>query len=140
MLGFLLFLIVYAVTTHFSLSFILIIPVLLCQFVFSLGLGMLLAGLTPYIRDIGQILGYVLQAVFFLSPIIYSIESVPEQLRFIFYFNPITYFASSYHSIILLHTMPPLHYFGVIVSLAAISFLTGFIAFRKLQDGFADVL
>ena len=81
LLGFLFFMIAYATTTTFSPIIVLVIPLLLLQFLFSLGLGMFFAALLPYIRDIGQILGYILQGIFFLSPIIYSIESVPEKAK-----------------------------------------------------------
>jgi lipopolysaccharide transport system permease protein len=140
MVGFLLFIIAYSITTTINPIIVLVIPILFLQFLFSLGLGMLLAALLPYIRDIGQILGYILQGMFFLSPIIYSIESIPARLKIIFYFNPMTYFASSYHRIILLKEMPPLHYIGIIFLISTTIFLCGFYTFKKLKDGFADVL
>ncbi len=139
-IGFLFFIIAYATTTTLSPIIVLVIPVFFFQFLFSLGLGMFLSALLPYIRDIGQVLGYIMQGLFFLSPIIYSLESVPEKLRIIFYFNPFTYFASSYHSIILLKESPPLSYMYVIVLISTSSCIIGFYAFKKLKDGFADVL
>lgn len=140
MVGFLLFIIVYTITTTLSPFFLWIIPVLFLQLMFSLGVGMLLAALLPYVRDIGQIVGHVMQATFFLSPIIYSIEAVPDKLKTILYMNPMTYFASSYHKIILFHEPPPLFYMGVILCISMASFIGGFYTFRKLKDGFADVL
>jgi ABC-type polysaccharide/polyol phosphate export permease len=140
LLGFLFFMIAYATTTTFSPVIFLVIPLLLLQFLFSLGLGMFLAALLPYIRDLGQILGYILQGIFFVSPIIYSIESVPEKLRIIFYFNPMTYFASSYHNVILLKDPPPLLFVCVILIISTVSLIGGFYTFKKLKDGFADVL
>jgi len=140
MIGFIFFIIVYFFTTSFSPTIALIIPVLFLQIIFSLGLGMLFSALLPYIRDLGQIIGPVLQGIFFLSPIIYSIEAVPEKLRMIFYFNPMTYFASSYHKIILLKEMPP-HLYILIISLLSVStFIGGYYAFKKLRVGFADIL
>lgn len=138
--GFLLFIIVYSFTTSFSPMIILILPVLFLQLLFSLGLGMLFSALLPYIRDLGQILGHVMQGVFFLSPIIYNIESVPEKFRMIFYLNPITYFASSYHKILLLKEPPPLTYMALIFLLSTVTFISGLYMFKKLRSGFADVL
>lgn len=140
LVGFLIFIIVYFITTSVSPAIFLIIPVLFLQLLFSLGIGMLFSSLLPYIRDIGQILGSVIQGMFFLSPIIYSIEAVPEQLRFIFYFNPMTYFASSYHQIILMKSMPPMMYISTIFILATVTFIFGAYTFKKLRDGFPDVL
>jgi ABC-type polysaccharide/polyol phosphate export permease len=140
MVGFLLFITVYSITISFSPTIILILPVLFLQLLFSLGLGMLFSALLPYVRDLGQILGHVIQGVFFLSPIIYSIEAVPEKLRVIFYLNPITYFASSYHKIVLLKEPPPLTYMALIFLLSTVTFMSGLYMFRKLRSGFADVL
>ena len=139
-IGFFIFLLAYAMVSPLSPVIVLVIPILLLQFLFSLGLGMLMAALLPYLRDIGQILGYVLQGIFFLSPIIYSLESIPEKQRVLFYFNPFTYFASSYHAIILLKQMPPLLYLMAILLLSTASLTGGFYIFKKLKDGFADVL
>lgn len=140
MIGFLIFILVFSITTSFSPVILLVIPVLFLQLLFSLGLGMLLSSLLPYIRDIGQILSSVIQGMFFLSPIIYSLEAVPEQLRIIFYFNPMTYFATSYHQIILLKSMPSMTYISVILILSGATFFCGFYTFKKLRNGFPDVL
>lgn len=139
-IGFLFFIAIYSITASVSPVIVLLVPVLFLQFLFSLGLGMFLAALTPYIRDIGQLLGYFLQALFFMSPIIYSIESVPEKFRLLFYFNPFTYFATSYHSIILLKKAPPILYLGTICIISVVMFFIGYRTFKKLKDGFADVL
>ena len=140
MVGFLLFLIAFFIATSVSPTIGLIIPILFLQILFSLGLSMFFAALLPYIRDIEQILGSVMQGLFFLSPIIYSLESIPDKFRILFYFNPLTYFASSYHKIILSREFPPVAYLGVMVLFSVGTFLGGFYTFRKLKDGFADVL
>lgn len=139
-IGFLFFIAIYSMTASVSPAIVLIVPVLFLQFLFSLGLGMFLAALIPYLRDIGQLLGYILQGLFFLSPIIYSIESIPEKFRIIFYLNPFTYFASSYHKIILLKEIPSLLHLGIIFCISVLTFIAGYYTFKKLEDGFADVL
>jgi ABC-type polysaccharide/polyol phosphate export permease len=140
MVGFLLFIVAFSVATSVSPIVVLVIPVLVLQLLFSLGLGMLVSALLPYMRDLGQVLGAVMQGLFFLSPIIYSIESIPEQFRMLFYLNPITYFASSYHAIILLQQVPSLLYIAVILAVSFLSFVGGYAAFGRLKAGFADVL
>lgn len=140
MVGFVFFIIIYTFTTGFSPAVVLVIPVFLLQLFFSFGLGMLFSAFLPYLRDIGQVLGTALQGAFFLSPIIYSIEAVPEKLRMILYFNPITYFASSYQKVVLLNEFPPAGYIFIILALSVVSPIGGFYVFKKLKDGFADVL
>ncbi|MFZ5906057.1 MAG: ABC transporter permease [Nitrospirota bacterium] len=139
-IGFLFFLAVYALTESVTPAVVFVLPAVFFQFLFSLGIGMFLAALMPYIRDIGQLLGYILQGLFFLSPIIYSLETVPEKFRILFYFNPFTYFASSYHKIILLQEIPALSDWGILSGISVLTFLAGYSTFQKLKDGFADVL
>lgn len=140
MIGFFIFFSIYLFIGSPSPMFLLLIPVLFLQLMFSLGIGMLLSSLLPYIRDIGQVIGYVMQALFFLSPIIYSVESMPEKFKIIIYFNPITFFVSSYHEIILFKSPPPLLYLSIMTGLAISFFIGGFYTFRKLKQGFADVI
>ncbi len=140
MIGFLLFLSVFTVAVGFHATFFWVLPVLLLQIIFSLGLGMIVASLLPYVRDLAQILSYVVQALFFLSPIIYSLETVPPRFRVIFFLNPITYFTSSYQKLILSGESPPLAYLAAITLIASFFFAGGVLMFRKLNEGFSDVL
>lgn len=140
LIGFAIFVLIYTVTGSFSPVLLLVIPVLLIQITFSAGLGMIFSALLPYIRDLGQIMGYVLQGFFFISPIMYSIDTIPERFRIIFYLNPLTYFAMSYQKIILFYKPPELYHIFIILLLAIFSAIAGIFIFNKLKDGFADVL
>jgi ABC-type polysaccharide/polyol phosphate export permease len=140
LIGFVFFMIVYVVTVPVGPILLLIIPVLLIQIAFSAGLGLMGAALLPYARDIGQVLGYVLQGVFFLSPVMYSVEVIPKDFETLVYLNPFTHFALSYQRIILSGEPPELYQIGVIFSLAAAAVFGGAYVFGKLKDGFADVL
>lgn len=138
--GFLLFLFVYSLATSFSPLFMMVIPVLLLQFLFSLGLGLILAALMPYLRDLSQLLSYVIQGMFFLSPIIYSLETIPERFKILFFLNPLSYFVTSYHTILLFRKMPDATFLGIICLLSLGAIVCGFFIFQKLRSGFADVL
>jgi ABC-type polysaccharide/polyol phosphate export permease len=59
---------------------ILLLPItILIQVTFSLGLGFLLATLNVFYRDTRHILGVIVQAWFFLTPVFYPIHDVPQQ-------------------------------------------------------------
>jgi lipopolysaccharide transport system permease protein len=58
------------------------------QVAFTLGAGWILGVLHVYFRDTAQIVGAVLQAWFYLSPIVYTVETAPEALRGFLYLNP----------------------------------------------------
>lgn len=58
----------------------------------SVFLGMIISCWGARYRDLLQIGSYGSQLLFYGTPIIYPMTSVPEKLHFLFYFNPLTYF------------------------------------------------
>lgn len=73
----------------FSLS-ILMFPLLLLPLVISvLSVGIALAFMTPYIRDLPQIMNIILQIAYWTIPIIYPYSLVPDSKKFLFELNPL---------------------------------------------------
>ena len=65
-----------------------IIPVLLVQIAFSIGLGITLGVLNVFFRDIGHFFGILLQFWFWFTPIVYSVAILPEKVKWLLLFNP----------------------------------------------------
>jgi ABC-type polysaccharide/polyol phosphate export permease len=139
-IGALIFLSVITFLYNPSVLWLLLIPLIGLQILFSFGLGFLLSALSVYMRDIPQIINILLQGVFFLTPVIYPIEMIPEKIRFLFYLNPLTYFIKTYQDIIIYRVFP--NYFNIIIVfvVSVTSFFIGLKVFRKLKEGFADIL
>lgn len=74
-----------------QLSFALLsIPLLiLIQFMLTLGIAFLLATINLVFRDTQHLVNIALTLGFFLTPIFYSVEQIPERFRIVFYFNPL---------------------------------------------------
>jgi ABC-type polysaccharide/polyol phosphate export permease len=140
MIGVIFFIIIYSVSGLSHSYLFLIIPVLFLQLLFSLGAGMFMAAIVPYVRDLQQVMGYVLQGMFFLSPVIYSLDAIPERFRSIAYLNPVTIYIESYHTIILKKALPNLWHVGVMVCISGLFLSLGIKVFKKLNEGFADIL
>ena len=80
-------------------SALLVIPVLLViQYVLTLGFAYLLAAANLIFRDTSHVADLALTAGFFLTPIFYDIESVPEGIRTLFYLNPLVPLLEGYRS------------------------------------------
>jgi lipopolysaccharide transport system permease protein len=56
----------------------------------SFGLGLWLTVFDSYFRDVRLMLPFVLQFVFYFSPIIYAPSAIPARWRFLFQLNPVT--------------------------------------------------
>jgi ABC-type polysaccharide/polyol phosphate export permease len=75
---------------------------------------------------------------FFLTPIFYSINDVPQRYRFVWDLNPNARLISSYRYALLDNVSPPI---GSVVALAILSFAclgVGYFIFKKLEPSFAE--
>lgn len=72
---------------------LLLIPVILVALMgFLFGVGLILATITPLLRDLPYLIGLALQVAFWLTPISYSKSSMGGNVRMIVQVNPFTYF------------------------------------------------
>jgi lipopolysaccharide transport system permease protein len=56
----------------------------------ALGIGLCLASLQAWFRDVGLMLGYILQGWLYLTPVVYASSVIPEKWHFIYHLNPMT--------------------------------------------------
>lgn len=68
----------------------LILLPILCGTLLALGAVLLAGTLQVYFRDSSQMVGVALQALFYLTPIVYTVEMAPEALRFALALNPLS--------------------------------------------------
>lgn len=107
-----------------------VIPLLALQIFFTAGLGMLVAVLNVFFRDVGQFFPILLQFWFWLTPIIYAIEIVPEAFRGPLALNPLLPLFSAYQSIFVRGLWPQ---WESLVALLLISILLNLLAFRLFR-------
>ncbi len=74
---------------------------LLELYLLVLGLGLLLSVIYVRLRDIAQVLELALQLFFFLSPIVYPFEIIPETWRKIMLVNPFTQIMQDFRAIVI---------------------------------------
>ena len=120
---------------------IFIVPVILfLEFILIMGVSFLLASLNVYYRDINQIWDIVLQAGFFLTPIIYSETLIPSKYLSYYMLNPVSRIIVAIRKILYYNTMPSIDDF-LIPLLGGLFFcLVGYQIFRRLEPRFAEVI
>lgn len=102
--GILLFCVILLLLGHSFTWTVALVPVaILLQALLQLGLGLLLAPVVTLFRDIQQVLGFILYAVFFLSPVLYPVRAGWEIL---FEWNPMTPLISLFRSAMLGGPLP----------------------------------
>lgn len=117
------------------------LPALLVpQVLFTLGVCWFLAALGVYVRDLGQINGFLLTLWFFLTPICYPEESLPPEAMGLLSKNPLFVLVSGYRSILLESSAPAFGPLWKLWLLSAAVFILGHAWFYKLRRTFADVI
>jgi lipopolysaccharide transport system permease protein len=133
--GFLLF------TGNFpGLVFFGVVPVLLIQIAFSVGLGILLGVLNVFFRDVGQMVGVLLQFWFWFTPVIYPISIVPEWTKALLQWNPMTALVTTYQNIFLSRAWPDWPSLGPVSVLALLLCGLALSSFREHAGEMVDEL
>ena len=119
-------------------AYYLMIPVVLLQeYVFCLGLGMLLAQASVFFRDIQYIYNAITTAWMYLTPLFYPIEMLPDTLRRgIELLNPMYFYVTEFRQIVLECRMPDPSLILSGTATAILFLAIGTWAFLRTQDKF----
>jgi len=116
------------------------LPVLGIQLFFTMGLGMFLATINVFYRDIQQTVQVILQFWFWLTPIVYIDTSLPDTVQNILRWNPLFPMIKAYQGIFLDHQVPDCTPLIYPLCLAVFFNLLGVFAFHRLQGEIMDEL
>ncbi|MEG6567636.1 ABC transporter permease [Thermoanaerobacterium saccharolyticum] len=123
---------------HLSLSIVLLPIVMINEFLFVMGLNIIFSALNVFFRDLEHILGIVTMAWFYLTPIVFPINLVPERYFKLFFLNPMTSIILPYRDI-LYYGLWPSKKSLLLIFLMSICFdVFAFILFDRLQRRFAE--
>ena len=122
-------------------KFVILYPViLLIQYILCLGRSLIVSSVTVFFRDLQHFIGVILQLLFYATPIVYSIQTIPEQYRWILKINPMTYIIEGYRDIFYNQCMPDMKMLGIVLVIGIVTCIIGYIIFNKLQKKFAEEL
>lgn len=111
------------------------------QVLLTAGLSYLAAGFTVFLRDIPQTLGVVTNLWFYLTPIVYPVDVIPEPWRtLVLWCNPLTAIAQLYRDLILVGKVNHWGQWLAASGLSLVIFGLGLWVYRRLRPAFADVL
>ena len=135
------FLVVGISGTGINFIAILYLPIIMVvEYILALGMAMIFSALTVYFRDLEHILGIVTMAWQFLTPIMYSIEIVPESMMPVFMANPMTPIIIAYRDILYYKQIPHISTLLHAFVLGIVILILGSVVFNQLQKRFAEEL
>lgn len=112
--------------------------IMIIEYFLTLGLTMIFAAINVYFRDMEQIIGVIMMAWIYITPIMYDVSYIPEQLRTIFFLNPMTPIIIVYHDILYYKQIPAVENLAQAGLVSLIVFVIGFVVFAKLERNFAE--
>jgi len=120
-----------------NLSILLLpIPVLFLA-MFALGSGLFLSTAAVCYADVVEMYGIVLTAWMYLSPVIYTEETIPSQYLWIVHLNPMYYLITLFRSVVYEGVVPELSEFLVAGGIGLVALTIGWVIFAKKADEFA---
>ena len=118
-----------------------ILPVIaFIEYILVIGIVLIVSALTVYFRDLEHILGIIIMAWQFLTPVMYPESFVPSQYQAILYLNPMTPIIISFRDVLYYGKMPVVENLVYAFLWSLIIFICGFLLFGKLQKDFAEEL
>src|SRR5262249_22715417 len=104
----------------------------------ALGPGYILASLTVFYRDFRYTIPFLLQILFYLSPVIYPVSLLPARYQWVIALNPMCGLIDAYRSAILgTPWKPGALALSTVINLAL--FLLALYYFRRTERRFADI-
>lgn len=130
-----------AIVYHtFSITIVLFPVVLVPLLLLSLGLGWFLASLGVFIRDTSHGVRILLQALFFLTPIVWTVDLLPERWQPLVNINPLATVIEGAKATLIYGTWPNWGWLAGATLVSLVVMLAGYFWFMKTKRGFADVL
>lgn len=119
----------------------LFLPLILAPFCLAiLGIAWFLASLGAYVRDINQVLGTIITALLFTSPVFFPLSAMPASLRPWAMLNPIAVPVEQARNVLIFGRNPDFMALGYYSLAAMFVAVLGYLWFQKTRKGFADVL
>ena len=122
----------------FSVQLLWLPLIAIIQSALSLGLLFILSAINVYVRDIEYLVGFLLNLLFYATPILYTADMFPESIRWVLYLNPMTTIIESYRNIFYYQQSPALIPLMIVFMVSFIILIIGYLIFKKLERGFAE--
>lgn len=126
--------------SNFSLSLAVLPFIILLNFAFALSLGTILGIFNVIIRDVGQAVQVVLQALFWLTPIVYTPDILPASVKGVLMASPLYKIVDAYHKVLVFGKFPEFIDLLQPVILTVAFSLLAILLFRRAASDISDAL
>lgn len=130
--------VVYRTPIHVTAIFV--VPLLLLEVLFALGVGYIVAALNVLYRDMSQLIGLVLMVWMYFSPVMYALSSLSSAVQTPLLVNPMGAMLEAQRDLIFLGRLTEPAYLWISVMWTLFTFVAGLSLFKRVEPLFAEVL
>ena len=115
--------------------FLIPIPIFLA-FIFSTGLGLILASMNTFFRDMGHLYSVWTTAWMYITLMFYPISIIPDNIKTVIYYNPLYYYVTYLRMLVIDGEIPGMEINVICICFSFLFLLIGLLIFKKNQDKF----
>lgn len=125
----------------FSVNILWLPLIIVAQYLLTLGIIFITGAINVYVRDLEYIINFIIQMLFYGTPILYSTEmfsKAPAIISTLIKYNPIGIIITGYRDILYWGNQPHIISLLVVMGISILLCFIGLAIFRKLSKGFAE--
>jgi lipopolysaccharide transport system permease protein len=123
-----------------GVNWLITIPILIViQFIVTIGICLVISMVNAYFRDMEYIIGVIISLLFWMTPIVYPLEMVPEAYRVYLAINPLTYLITAWRDIFMSNSIDWGN-IGISFGCSLVFFLVGIVVFQGFGKRLDEVI
>jgi len=132
--GFIVMIPIFIIFNMEIIKYLLLLPLIMfLHLIFTLGISILFSIVNVYFKDLSQLLGIGTMFLFWMTPIFYPLEIIPQHYRWIIIANPAACYVIIYRSLLYYASSGNIYMWILAVSFALISIISGYSFFIKKE-------
>lgn len=132
-----LLLVMLVVGVKISASFFLVVIPIILVAAFALGVALLLSSVGVFFPDVVEMYQIAIQAWFYLTPVLYKLDILPEEIQFWVRLNPMVYFVDIFRLSTFYGQLFSWKIFGLSAGVAALTLIAGWWVFTQVSEELA---
>ena len=112
--------------------------IILIQYIFSLAVVFFTSAIDVYVRDSEYIINFLIQMVFYATPILYTLDMFPAKFQTLLKINPMVTIINSYRDVLFYQSLPHIKSLFIILAICLLLLCITYKLFKKLEKGFAE--
>jgi len=123
-----------------TFTFLWLIPIMIIQTLFALGVGVIFALFTPFFKDLKEVVPIIVQLWFWITPIIYLSDMIADKYPTLLKYNPFYHFLKIYQNIFLYSKAPTLKEIILISILTITTLILASYLYKKMVGEIKDII